>query len=151
MRASLLFLLFFLTLLFPPVVFSKETSEGAKKYKTALFPSGTKIKMEVADTPKARHMGLMFRDQIPAGTGMLFVFPVEALHRFWMKNCKFPIDMVWLNKRNQIVYIAQDVPPCKSDPCPDYGPNDQPALYVIETSAGFSKKERLRIGATVRF
>ncbi len=107
--------------------------------------------MEVADTPSARHMGLMFREKLSAGTGMVFIFPVEALHRFWMKNCKFPIDMIWLNKGKVIVYTEQNVPPCKNDPCPDYGPKDKPALYVIETSAGFIKKEGLRVGMTVKF
>jgi len=134
-------LLFF----FPLPVFSKEV----KGYKTALFPSGTKIRLEVADTPQTRQMGLMFRERLPTGTGMLFVFPVSAPHRFWMKNCKFPIDMVWLSKGGQIVYVAQNVQPCKGDPCPDYGPKDQPALYVIETSAGFSKQEQLRVGMAV--
>jgi len=143
MRRAFLYLLLFLT--FPPSsVFSKE-------FKTALFPSGTKIKMEVAETPQARQMGLMFREKLSHGTGMLFIFPSEAPHRFWMKNCKFPIDIIWMNHKKQIVYIEQSVPPCKNDPCPDYGPKDQLALYVIETSAGTIKKEKLRIGMTVGF
>jgi len=107
--------------------------------------------MEVAETPQARQMGLMFREKLSHGTGMLFIFPSEAPHRFWMKNCKFPIDIIWLNKGKQIVFVAQNVPPCKVDPCPDYGPKDQSALYVIEASAGTIKKEKLQIGATVRF
>jgi len=107
--------------------------------------------MEVADTPQARQRGLMFRERLPADTGMLFIFPVSAPHRFWMKNCKFPIDIIWLNQEKQIVFVAQSVPPCKRDPCPEYGPKDQLSLYVIEAPTGFSKKEELRVGATVKF
>lgn len=148
MKRESLFLLWLVLILFSPlVVFPQE----GKTYKTALFPSGTKISMEVAETEPARQLGLMFREQLLKGTGMLFIFPFEAPHRFWMKNCKFPIDIIWLNKGRKIVYVAQNVPPCKGDPCQDYGPANQSALYVIETSAGFFKKERLRIGMTVGF
>ncbi len=146
MKRELFFLLLFLvSVLAPAVVFPKE-------YKTALFKSGTTLKMEVAQTEPDRQRGLMFREQLPAGTGMLFIFPVEAPYRFWMKNCKFPIDIIWLNAEKVIVYAAQSVPPCKSDPCPDYGPHqDQSALYVIETSSGFIKKQGLHVGMAVGF
>lgn len=107
--------------------------------------------MEVADTDVLRQKGLMFRDRLEKGAGMLFVFTIEAPHRFWMKNCKFPIDILWLNQKKQIVYFAENVPPCKAEPCPDYGPTKQTALYVIETSAGFSRKEKLAVGMTVVF
>ena len=147
MRRVSVFPLLLSLLLFPPLsAFSKE-----KAVRIAVFPGGTKIKMEVAETEPDRRLGLMFRDHLPVGTGMLFIFPTEAPHRFWMKDCKFPIDIIWLNQRKQIVYIAESVPPCKDNSCPDYGPKGQLALYVIETSAGFSKKEGLRSGMTVRF
>ncbi len=107
--------------------------------------------MEVAQTNADRQKGLMFREHLSDGTGMLFIFAVAAPYRFWMKNCKLPLDIVWLNPRKQIVFMAQSVPPCKNDPCPDYGPKDQLALYVIETASGTIKKEGLQIGATVRF
>jgi len=139
----------FLLLLFLPLLIA--ATSPAKKHKAVLFPSGTKMKLEVADTESARQKGLMFREHLPHGTGMLFVFPIEAPHRFWMKNCQFPIDIIWLSSGKQVVFIAQSVPPCKNDPCPDYGPKDQSALYVIETSAGFIRKEKLKMGMSVRF
>jgi uncharacterized membrane protein (UPF0127 family) len=120
-------------------------------YKTAVFPSGTKMQMEIADTDESRRKGLMFRDHLTKGTGMLFIFSVSAPHRFWMKNCKFPIDIIWLNKKKQILYLLENVPPCKDDPCPDYGPTQESALYVIETVAGFAKKEKLATGMTIWF
>lgn len=126
-------------------------SEKAPAYRTILFPRGTKIDAEVADTPERRSVGLMFREHLRAGAGMLFIFSEPHPYRFWMKNCKFPIDMIWLNRQKEIVYISENTPPCKSDPCPHYGPTDRDALYVIEVAAGFAKKEQLKLGTKVRF
>ncbi len=109
------------------------------------------IKAEVADTPEARERGLMFRKELPEGVGMLFVFSDAAPHQFWTKNCLFPMDMIWLDRQKQMIYFAQSVPPCKADPCPQYGPQQQEALYVIETAGGFIKKNRLVLGSQVKF
>lgn len=54
--------------------------------------------------------------------GMIFIYPTEGDYRFRMKNTLIPLDMIWLNANKEIVYIATDVPPCKADPCPTYGP-----------------------------
>lgn len=115
------------------------------------FPSGNIIHAEVVDTPEARRRGLMFRDRLPTGGGMLFIFQEARPYRFWMKNCKFAIDIIWLNKKKEIIYISEDTPPCKSDPCPSYGPEKKKSLYVIEVAAGFAKRETLRLGSLVDF
>jgi len=115
------------------------------------FPSGTTLYAEVVDTPEARNQGLMFRDHLPIGGGMLFVFQESKPYRFWMKNCKFPIDIIWLNRKKEIIYISKNTPPCKSEPCTTYGPEKTKALYVLEVAAGFSIKERLKLGTTIRF
>lgn len=143
-----LLLLFVLIFVCPASTLSAKENAS---YKIAVFPSGTKIKMEMANTDALRQKGLMFRDHLDKGTGMLFVFTVPAPHRFWMKNCKFPIDILWLNQKKQIVYLVEAVPPCLEDPCPDYGPTQEKALYVIETNAGFAKKEKLKHGLVIRF
>lgn len=144
------FILFFFLLAF---LFQREPvyPEAAPPHRTLLFPSGTKIDAEVADTTERRSRGLMFRDRLPAGGGMLFIFEQAQPYLFWMKNCKFPIDIIWLNGQKEIVFISENTPPCKADPCPNYGPEDKASLYVIEVAAGFSKKERLKLGAKVRF
>lgn len=115
------------------------------------FPNGTTLYAEVVDTPETRNQGLMFRDHLPIGGAMLFVFQESKPHRFWMKNCKFPIDIIWLNQKKEIVYISKNTPPCKSDPCPIYGPEKTKALYVLEVAAGFSKNKGLKPGATIQF
>lgn len=126
-------------------------ADGAPTHQAVTFPSGTRLNAEVASTPKARTLGLMFREHLPEGGGMLFIFQVEARHQFWMKNCNFPIDIIWMNKKREIIYISEKTPPCKSDPCPSYGPTKDKALYVLEVASGFTRHEKLKKGMTIQF
>ena len=114
------------------------------------FPSGTVIQAELALSPDERARGLMFRESLDSDRGMLFVFPEAAFHGFWMKNCRFPIDIIWLSAEKKIVHIERAVPPCKEDPCPTYGPLRR-AQYVIEVVADFSRREELRLGDSIEF
>ncbi|TAJ98461.1 MAG: DUF192 domain-containing protein [Candidatus Manganitrophaceae bacterium] len=148
MRKALFIFLLFAAILPGRSAFS-ETLPTA--HRTLLFPSGTRIDAEVADTPQARSVGLMFRDSLAPGGGMLFIFQEAHPYLFWMKNCKFPIDIIWLNAQKEVIFISEKTPPCKADPCPNYGPLDKDALYVVEVASGFSEKEKLKLGAKIRF
>jgi hypothetical protein len=97
-----------------------------------------------------RQMGLMFRPSLPADRGMLFVFGELGFHGIWMKNCRFPIDIVWLDEQKRVVHLAESVPACKADPCPSYEPL-QRAAYVIELNAGQARREKVAVGASVAF
>ncbi len=114
------------------------------------FPSGRQVQAELAVSEEQRARGLMFRDSLDSGRGMLFVFPQSDFHVFWMKNCQFPIDILWLSPEKKIVHIERAVPPCKEDPCPSYGPMRK-AKYVVEVVANFSRDEKLRLGDAIDF
>ena len=96
--------------------------------------AGKTIKLEVAQTPEQQAIGLMYRESLADDRGMVFPFQFERQARFWMKNVPISLDMIFLNG-DRVVGIAADVPPCKSDPCPVYGPE---ALVdrVIELRGG---------------
>ncbi len=115
----------------------------------AVFPDGAAVSVDVADTEPVRQRGLMFREQMAAGEGMIFVFPEPGYYPFWMKNTLIPLDMVWLDARGRVVSIARSVPPCKADPCPSYPP-DANASYVIELVSGFCRQHNLKIGDVVK-
>ena len=108
------------------------------------------ITVEVAATPRARQRGLMFRESLPSHRGMLFVFPRDDFWTFWMKNTRFPLDMIWIGSDRTIVYMIPHVPPCRADPCPTYTPLKK-ARYVLEVPAGSIGKWNLRVGQKVRF
>ncbi|RJR40114.1 MAG: DUF192 domain-containing protein, partial [Desulfobacteraceae bacterium] len=117
-----------------------------KKPLRVYFPNGEFVFAELALSSEERSRGLMFRDGINTDKGMLFIFEEEATHSFWMKNVKFPIDIIWLDREKRIVHMVKQVPPCKNDPCPTYTPV-RPAVYVLELSAGKSDQMGLKPGS----
>lgn len=81
--------------------------------------------------------------------GMLFVYDGPSRQGFWMKDMKFPIDIIWLNGTGSIVHIEENLTPCISSLiCPSYSP-DKEAQYVLETVTGFSRRHQLEIGTDV--
>lgn len=101
----------------------------------ATTPSGHAVVLEVAQSPQKRARGLMFRAEVPFGTGMLFVMQEAGLHPFWMFQCEIALDIAWLDAQGVVVDIATDVPPCKAPPCPSYAPK-RAATLVVEVAAG---------------
>ena len=114
------------------------------------LPSGKALTVEVMVKDEDREMGLMFRPSLPGDRGLLFVFDQPAFHGIWMKNCRFPIDIVWLDEESRVVDLAEGVPPCKADPCPSYQPLRR-ALYVVEMGAGQARREKTLVGSKVNF
>jgi len=114
------------------------------------LPSGRVLEVEVMVKDQDRALGLMFRPSLPADRGMLFVFRSSDFHSIWMKNCRFPIDIVWLDEERRIVHVAEAVPPCKADPCPAYEPLRR-ASYVVELNAGQARREGAAVGETLSF
>ena len=70
------------------------------------------VEIEFATTPEERTIGLMNRTNIPENSGMLFIFDVEGIHKFWMKNTLVPLDMIWLDEKGRIIHIEKNVMPC---------------------------------------
>lgn len=106
------------------------------------------INADVMDNQAERSLGLMFRESLKEGNGMLFIFDNSDRYSFWMKNVKFPIDIIFVNEDKQIVHIYKSVPPCSEEPCEHYTPA-LPAKYVVEVVAGFSDKYNVEIGQEV--
>ncbi len=114
------------------------------------LPSGKVLQVEVMVKDGDRAMGLMFRPSLPEDRGMLFVFEELGFHGIWMKNCRFPIDILWLDEKLRVVHRYEGAPPCKTEPCPVYEPLQQ-ALYVVELSAGQARREKVSLGTTLSF
>ena len=55
------------------------------------------FRVEIAQTPKQRAQGLMFRQDLAEDHGMLFDFNENGRHSFWMKNTLVPLDIIWIN------------------------------------------------------
>ena len=115
------------------------------------FPNGTQIETEVADTPEKIFFGLAFRDSLPHGGGMLYIYEKSDLHRVHTKGLRFPVDMIWADESRHVVHVVEHAPACAGDPCPTYGPPPEKARYIIQTAAGFVGAERIAPGMELRF
>jgi uncharacterized protein len=127
-----------------------QTTQGAPAIITLTLPSGKAVQAEVMVEDQDRAMGLMFRPSLPQDRVLLFVFEGLGFHGIWMKNCRFPIDIVWLDEERLVVHVAEAVPPCRKDPCPSYEPMRK-AVFVVEMNAGLAAREGVEIGRQVSF
>ena len=129
---------------------SSPTPAPAPSGPRVILPSGAVYRVEVVRTPEEQAQGLMFRESLPAKTGMLFPFPDRAVHKFWMKNTMIPLDMIWMDGEGRVLFVSPNTPPCKEDPCPSFGP-DIPVSSVLEFGGGLAKMEKVTVGSVIRF
>lgn len=119
------------------------------EWAVAVFPSGAEFSLEIAADPESRRRGYMFRERVGSAEGMLFMFETSTRHGIWMKNCKVPLDIIWLDETFRVVDVVADF-----QPCPDQGdcPARQPievARYVLEVAGGTTEREGLKRGDVV--
>ena len=119
------------------------------KKQIVLKAAGENIQLtvEVADDAQERQSGLMEREKLEEGTGMLFVFEDEAPRKFWMKNTLIPLDIVYFNNKKEAVSIVSGMTPCKVADCPSY-PSEESAMYALELPAGFVSARGIEEGNT---
>jgi uncharacterized membrane protein (UPF0127 family) len=115
-----------------------------------VFPDGYVVQVEVAADDATRQQGMMYRDRLASDHGMLFFFPQSGNYPFWMKNTLIPLDMIWIDDQKRIAHVANNVQPCKADPCPSVPPNAD-ARYVLELATGVAARHGLANGQTLRF
>jgi hypothetical protein len=112
---------------------------------------GRRFVVEVADNDEERARGLMFRDELPADRGMLFIHDREEPLAYWMKNTKIPLDILYFDSERKLVSTQLRVPPCSGgDRCPPY-PSRGSALYVLEINAGLAEELEVKVGDELRF
>jgi uncharacterized membrane protein (UPF0127 family) len=106
-------------------------------------------RVEIADDEQTLRKGLADRDEIPEGTGMLFVFPREDILTFHMLNCRAAIDIAFISSDGVIVQIytmAVEKDPKKATVL---YPSVHPAQYALEVAAGTFKQLNIKPGDKV--
>jgi uncharacterized membrane protein (UPF0127 family) len=98
------------------------------------------ISTEIAETPAERQRWLTFRsEELPLNTSILLVYDKPDLYSLWLLNIQFNLDLIWFDGDGNIVYIKQDVVPCKNtlDASQCTYKNTIPAKYVLAATTGF--------------
>ncbi len=105
------------------------------------------VKVEVADTDEERQMGLMFREELGADEGMVFLFPDQRIHNFWMRNTLLPLDMFFIDSDWKVVGVVEN-----AEPLTEISRGvDKPSQYVLEVNAGFARRHGFGAGHQLRF
>jgi uncharacterized membrane protein (UPF0127 family) len=111
---------------------------------------GKPYRVEIAETHEQRARGLMFRRDLPADAGMLFIHDEDEILSYWMKNTYIALDILYFDRDLRLVSAHLDVPPCGEQPqCPNY-PSAGPARYVLELNAGEAGRMNLKVGDKLR-
>lgn len=100
------------------------------------------IQAQVAATPEQRATGLMFRKEMPASEGMLFIFEQPAGQCFWMKNTLLPLTAAFVADDGTIVNLADMKPQSLDSHC-----SARPVRYVLEMHQGWFAKRGIKAGA----
>ncbi|AHK78391.1 hypothetical protein M911_03465 [Ectothiorhodospira haloalkaliphila] len=102
------------------------------------------VMVEVAADPASRRQGLMFREHLPEGQGMLFVWPREARYGMWMKNTLIPLDVAFISADHRIIEIMTMQPETT-----DSHTASEPVRFALEVNAGWFERHGIEPGDEV--
>ena len=96
------------------------------------------VAVEIADSDEERARGLMFRRDLPAGQGMLFIYESPQPVSFWMRNTLIALDMIFIDARGEVRHVHPMAKPLDETAIAGVAPGD-PAperLMVLEVPGG---------------
>jgi uncharacterized membrane protein (UPF0127 family) len=128
-----------------PITFTKEGILQLKKQGTDSLL--TTLDIEIAETDYETQTGLMYRNTMDNNQGMLFIFPSEAVHSFYMKNTAIPLDIIFIDEDLTIASFQKEAQPFKEDGLS----SKVPVQYVLEVNAGLADQWTLEVGDIVNF
>lgn len=104
-----------------------------------------RFEVEIADDPAERSQGLMYREQLAANAGMLFLYPDERPRTFWMKNTPLSLDIIFIAADGRVVSIAAEAKPFDETPLG----SQVPAQAALEIQGGLAAQLGIAPGAKV--
>jgi uncharacterized protein len=109
-------------------------------------PNSPSADVELARDEASRERGLMYRTNMPEGSGMLFSWQDERIRSFWMHNTCIPLDLLYITKDGTIAGILEQVPTMNDAPrsikCP--------VAHVLELNAGWARSRGIAPGMKVK-
>jgi uncharacterized membrane protein (UPF0127 family) len=146
---------------FPPIVTGTEeqkrdrivggatNNNGYKQVEVTV--NGVELVADVAANDTQRTKGLAVKNHLNENESMLFVFSSARNQAFWMKDMKFPIDIIWMDPNKTVVHVEHSLEPCPTTGyCQTYSPGTD-SLYVLETVEGFAVRHSVIEGTKMQF
>lgn len=112
-----------------------ETASGAYRFD-----------VEIADDAAERERGLMYRTEMAADAGMLFLYDAVVPLVMWMENTVLPLDIVFIGPDGVVVSVAEGAVPYSRD----FIRSVVPAKAVLEVNAGVAVRLGIAPGSLVR-
>jgi uncharacterized membrane protein (UPF0127 family) len=109
------------------------------------------IQVEIMRSPAEQARGLSGRDTLSRDEGMLFVFDVPKMSAFWMKEMRFPIDIIWI-ANGVVVGVEKNIDPqigVAENELRIYTP-PEPVDSVLEVSSGVAEEAEWSMGDAVQ-
>jgi uncharacterized membrane protein (UPF0127 family) len=133
-------------LLLSLVSFTAAAQDGAQRNLPVVELSAGlyRIRAELAATPASRSIGLMHRTQLGPNQGMLFVFPEQGMHCFWMRNTLIPLTIAFIADDGRIVSLSDMAPMTENGHCPA-----EPVRLALEMSQGWFGQKGIRAGSRI--
>ncbi len=110
--------------------------------------AGHDFSVSVAKSDKDKQIGLSSKENLPKDQGMLFVFDQPDYYSFWMKNMKFPIDIIYING-DKVTTVIKDAKPVQNGDLPIYQPSEK-SDKVLEINAGLSDQYGIKNGTEIK-
>nr|WP_238366738.1 DUF192 domain-containing protein [Mesobacterium pallidum] len=104
------------------------------------------FRVEIADDAAERAQGLMHRESLPRGAGMLFLYPFPRQASFWMRNTLIPLDMIFIDRTGTVTRVHSNAIPL-DETAIDGGPN---VLAVLEINGGMAAPMGLAPGVQIQ-
>lgn len=128
-----------------PIEFTKEGELAITKQKVDTLI--TKLDIEFAESEYETQTGLMYRKSMEDHQGMLFIFPDERMHSFYMKNTEIALDIIFLKSDLTIASFQENAQPMN-----ETGLSSQvPIQYVLEVNAGLAERWLLEVGDKIKY
>ncbi len=126
-----------------------ETSPASGQRTRVVIRTGGReavVEVELARTREEQARGLMFRERIGRDEGMLFVFPEEGEHAFWMKNTLIPLDMIFIDGLGTVSGVVP-----RAEPRTETPRSGGRCRYVLEVAGGWADEHGVKAGDKVLF
>ncbi len=127
---------------------NSEIGSGATQRVVRITSPRGVITAQISDRPAMREQGLSGRPLLEASQGMLFIFDRPGIYGFWMKDMRFPLDMIWMDAAHKVVAIDSNVAP-STYPNSYFPPMN--ISYVLEMNAGAAKNFGIEKGVGLVF